>query len=112
MGPKNLKGPVTTLTPSTPTPDTPRAMRNKARSQSVHTDSTSSTDPPDVPKNRKRAKTMATKQSTGAKKYTWPNFQGKMVTSETLLPEETSAPTFWVCVLVLIAEKTTSYNSC
>src|SRR5271154_773347 len=77
MGPK--KGPVATLTPSTPTPDTPRAMRNKARSQSVHADSTSSTDPPEVLLSRKRAKTMATPQSTIAEKYTWPSFQGKMV---------------------------------
>jgi hypothetical protein len=77
MGPK--KGPVATLTPSTPTPDTPRAMRNKARSQSVHTDSTSSTDPPEVFVSRKRAKTTATSQSHIAWKYTWPSFQGKMV---------------------------------
>src|SRR5271168_1943891 len=86
MGPK--KGPVATLTPSTPTPDTPRAMRNKARSQSLLTDSTSSTDPPDVPESRKRAKTIAATQSTGAQKYTWPSFQVKMVTSQTPPPDK------------------------
>jgi hypothetical protein len=54
-------------------------MRNKAHSQSVQTDSTSSTDPPEAFVSRKRAKTTATPQSTMVWKYTWPNFQGKMV---------------------------------
>jgi hypothetical protein len=54
-------------------------MRNKARSQSVHTDSTSSTDLPEVFVSRKRAKTAAAPEPHIAWKYSWPSFQGKMV---------------------------------
>ena len=109
MNPK--KGTVATLTPSTPTPDTPRTMRNKARSQSVHTDSTSSTDLPEVFVSRKRAKTAAAPELHTVWKYPWPSFQGKMVIYiPNSLPEETSSPTFWVCVLVLIVRKKSFVN--